>query len=166
VLPYRGYKAETQGARTSTDTLPDINDVIAISRSGLVKTYVLVIVITMWAITLVFVLATILSIVFGYRQRVELLAIPVTVLFAFPQLRSSMPGAPLGGTIVDYIGVLPCLALTSFCAALTLAFVVFVDPEENREHVISRQARNKGRMDKEKADDEENRPSPSRENVS
>lgn len=52
------------------------------------------------AITLVFVLATILSIVFGYRQKVELLAIPVTVLFAFPQLRSSMPGAPLGGSLI------------------------------------------------------------------
>jgi hypothetical protein len=136
-----GYNAKTQGARTAADTSPDMNDVIAISRSGLVRSYVLVIVITMWAITLVFVLATILSIIFGYRQKVELLAIPVTVLFAFPQLRSSMPGAPLGGTIVDYVGVLPCLALTSLCAALTLAFVVFVDPEENRDHVISRRGK-------------------------
>jgi len=136
-----GYTAKTQRA-ADTDPLPDINDMIAISRSGLVKTYVLAIVISMWAITLVFVIATVISIFFGYRQKVELLAIPVTVLFAFPQLRSSMPGAPLGGTIVDYVGVLPCLALTSLCAAMTLGFVVFVDPEENREHVITTRQRN------------------------
>ena len=52
------------------------------------------------AITLVFVLAAIFSVFFGYRMRIELLAIPVSTLFAFPQLRGSMPGAPLGGETI------------------------------------------------------------------
>jgi len=131
-----GYKAQTQRVSNDQDSLPDINDRIAISRTGLVKAYALVIVMTMWAITLVFVMSTILSVFIGYRMRVEILAIPVSTLFAFPQLRSSMPGAPLGGTIVDYVGVLPCLALTSVCAALTLGLMVFVDPEYKREHIV------------------------------
>jgi len=131
-----GYTAVTQRASNNQDALPDINDRVAISRTGLVKAYALVIVMTMWAITLVFVMTTILAVFFGYRMRIELLAIPVSTLFAFPQLRSSMPGSPLGGTIIDYVGVLPCLALTSVCAALTLGLLVFVDPENNREHII------------------------------
>ena len=74
------------------------------------------------AITLVFVLATVLSVFFGYRQRVELLAIPVSTLFAFPQLRSSMPGAPLGGEII----LLVCLmaAVTQRCFPVNLGTIV------------------------------------------
>jgi hypothetical protein len=47
-------------------------------------------------ITLVFVASTITTAVFGYAQKVELLVIPVPLLFAFTQLRSTMPGAPNG----------------------------------------------------------------------
>jgi hypothetical protein len=42
-----GYRATTHREQGSTDSLPDINDRIVISRSGMVKTYVLVIVIAM-----------------------------------------------------------------------------------------------------------------------
>jgi len=132
-----GYKAKTQRAVGDLDSLPDIHDMIAISRSGLVKTYALVIVMAMWSITLVFVFTTVLSVFFGYQQRIALLAIPVSTLFAFPSLRSSMPGSPLGGTIVDYVGVLPCLALTSICSALTLGLMIFVDPEGDRKHLFN-----------------------------
>ena len=36
------------------------------------------------------------SVFFGFRQRGEVLVIPVATLFAFTQLRQSMPGAPPG----------------------------------------------------------------------
>ena len=42
-----GYTAKTQRASDDKDPLPDINDMIAISRSGLVKAYAVVIVIAM-----------------------------------------------------------------------------------------------------------------------
>lgn len=45
-------------------------------------------------IILVLVMAT--SVFFGYKQRPEVLLIPVATLFAFTQLRQSMPGAPDG----------------------------------------------------------------------
>ena len=36
------------------------------------------------------------AVFFGFRQRGEVLMIPVGTLFAFTQLRQSMPGAPAG----------------------------------------------------------------------
>ena len=36
------------------------------------------------------------AVFFGFRQRGEVLIIPVGTLFAFTQLRQSMPGAPAG----------------------------------------------------------------------
>jgi hypothetical protein len=47
-------------------------------------------------ITLIFLLATVYSIVFGFRQKENVLVIPIAGLFAFTQLRTSMPGAPNG----------------------------------------------------------------------
>ncbi|KAI0059255.1 hypothetical protein BV25DRAFT_1829309 [Artomyces pyxidatus] len=48
------------------------------------------------------------------------LVVPVATLFAFTQLRGTMPGAPTGfGAIIDFVGTLPTLAFlvitTMFC---------------------------------------------------
>jgi len=52
------------------------------------------------------------TVFFGFKQRGEVLLIPVATLFAFTQLRQSMPGAPEGfGDIMDLVGLVPCLAL-------------------------------------------------------
>ncbi|KAK0492484.1 hypothetical protein EDD18DRAFT_1357741 [Armillaria luteobubalina] len=39
---------------------------------------------------------------FGFRQRNEIVVVPISTVFAFTQLRSTMPGAPDGfGDILD-----------------------------------------------------------------
>ena len=47
-------------------------------------------------ITLILLLVMLTCVFFGFRQRGEVLVIPVATLFAFTQLRASMPGAPDG----------------------------------------------------------------------
>ena len=47
-------------------------------------------------ITLILVLVMITTVFFGFKQRGEVLLVPVATLFAFTQLRQSMPGAPEG----------------------------------------------------------------------
>jgi len=99
-------------------------------RGGLVIAYALLIVISVWVITLIFAAATYYSICFGYPQHLEFLAIPVATLFTVTQLRSTMPGAPDGfGAIIDYIGLLPCLVIMSLCSVVSIAGMAFTDPE-------------------------------------
>jgi hypothetical protein len=47
-------------------------------------------------ITLILLLVMITAVFFNFRQKAEVLVIPVATLFAFTQLRASMPGAPAG----------------------------------------------------------------------
>ena len=47
-------------------------------------------------ITLILLLVMITAVFFNFRQKAEVLVIPVATLFAFTQLRGSMPGAPAG----------------------------------------------------------------------
>jgi hypothetical protein len=47
-------------------------------------------------ITIILLLVMITTVFFGFKQRGEVLLIPVATLFAFTQLRQTMPGAPDG----------------------------------------------------------------------
>jgi hypothetical protein len=47
-------------------------------------------------ITIILLLVMITTVFFGFKQRGEVLLIPVITLFAFTQLRQTMPGAPEG----------------------------------------------------------------------
>ncbi|PBK88276.1 hypothetical protein ARMGADRAFT_1034234 [Armillaria gallica] len=64
-----------------------------------------------------------------YGQRNEIVIIPVGTVFAFTQLRSTMPGAPEG--FGDVLGVLPCLVLLSICAVTMVGMYVFTDPAKD-----------------------------------
>jgi len=133
-----GFKVVVQ-RNAENQLASQIDDILVVSRGSLVKAYAIVIVISLWIITLIFVLSSMISVVFGYRQPKEILLIPVTTLFAFTGLRSTMPGAPPGfGATIDYIGILPCLALIAVCAALTLGLLVFVDPQGNRKDLMEK----------------------------
>ncbi|KAF7970846.1 hypothetical protein HWV62_22730 [Athelia sp. TMB] len=118
---------------------------LQVSRGVLVKTYAIIIVVAVYLthmigiITLVFVCSTAASVIFGIAQKSELLVVPVATLFAVTQLRGSMPGAPAGfGAIVDYVGLLPCLAIMAACAALSVGVLVFTDPTCHRRTVVDR----------------------------
>ncbi|KAK0229645.1 hypothetical protein EDD85DRAFT_851152 [Armillaria nabsnona] len=70
------------------------------------------------------------AVVFGFRQRNEIVLIPVGTVFAFTQLRSSMPGAPEGfGDILDFAGLLPCLVLLSISAVTMVGIYLFANPD-------------------------------------
>ncbi len=47
-------------------------------------------------VTLMICLVMIATVVFGFRQRNEIVVVPIGTVFAFTQLRSTMPGAPEG----------------------------------------------------------------------
>ncbi|KAK0492422.1 hypothetical protein EDD18DRAFT_1410188 [Armillaria luteobubalina] len=104
-----------------------ISAYVILKRSTLVIGYCLVITITFWLITLMICLITVTTVVFGYRQRNEIAVVPIGILFAFTQLRSTMPGAHEG---FDSIGLLPCLVLLSICAVTMIGNYLFADPED------------------------------------
>ena len=60
-------------------------------------------------ITIILMLVMIGTVFFNFKQKAEVLVIPVATLFAFTQLRDSMPGAPDGfGRLVFQPFVFPC----------------------------------------------------------
>ncbi|PBK90377.1 hypothetical protein ARMGADRAFT_1032420 [Armillaria gallica] len=79
------------------------------------------------------------TLVFSHRQRNKIVVVPIGTLFAFTQLRSTMPGAPEG---FDFAGLLPCLVLLSICAMTMVGIYLFSDP-----HDPSRKAFTWGELD-------------------
>ncbi|SJL16663.1 uncharacterized protein ARMOST_20191 [Armillaria ostoyae] len=145
-----GLKISADVANTSylaQEGIPEfIGVIVTLQRGTLVIWYCLVINITFWLITLTICLVMIMTVGFGFQQRNEIVVIPVGTVFAFTQLRSTMPGAPDGfGDILgmsnviqchvmkqlqmlDFVGVLPCLVLLSICAVTMIGIYVFTDP--------------------------------------
>ncbi|KAK0431767.1 hypothetical protein EV421DRAFT_1925569 [Armillaria borealis] len=114
-----------------------------LQRSTLIIGYCLVITVTFWMVTLMICLIMITTVVFGYRQRNKIVVVPIGTVFAFTQLRSTMPGAPDGfgagaltqvptllGDILDFAGLLPCLVLLSICAVTMVGIYLFADPHD------------------------------------
>ncbi|KAK0477889.1 hypothetical protein IW261DRAFT_1565690 [Armillaria novae-zelandiae] len=125
------------GLKISADTFqnddPNIVYVeVTLQRGTLVIWHCLVITITFWLVTLTICLLMIMTIGFGFQQRNEIVVVPVSTVFAFTQLRSSMPGAPDGfGDILDFVGVLPCLVLLSISAVTMVGIYLFTDPSKD-----------------------------------
>ncbi|EAU87517.2 hypothetical protein CC1G_11189 [Coprinopsis cinerea okayama7 len=113
---------------------PEVADsTIILSRSILVKLYGIISTIAVWIVTLILSLVMITSVFFGYKQRPEVLLIPVATLFAFTTLRQSMPGAPEGfGHMMDLVGLVPCLALLAMTAACSLGVFLLSDPASTK----------------------------------
>ncbi|PBK68441.1 hypothetical protein ARMSODRAFT_1019578 [Armillaria solidipes] len=112
-----------------TDKIIDMN--LIIQRNTLVIVYCLVITFTFWMVTLMICFIMITTVVFGFRQRNEIVVVPIGTVFAFTQLRSSMPGAPEGfGSILDFVGLLPCLILLSISAIAMVGIYLFADPDD------------------------------------
>ncbi|KAF5348056.1 hypothetical protein D9758_010006 [Tetrapyrgos nigripes] len=143
-----GFKTSA-APRLNVDIPPGTIDIIVtLQRGNLVKTYSIVATIAIWLVTLILLLVMITSVFFGFRQKGEVLVVPVATLFAFVTLRQSMPGAPEGfGDIIgmhfvsftvmyathrtlDFTGILPCLALLALSAAFTLGAFVLTDPTD------------------------------------
>jgi len=96
-----------------------------------------VVMITIWLTTMILASVAVASIVFGYQFAIEVLLVPVAALFAFPQLRTTLPGLP-DVSAVDYACFQPCLGILSFSAVLTIVVGIFWDPERRRESLFSK----------------------------
>ncbi|KAF8184783.1 hypothetical protein BJ912DRAFT_905383 [Pholiota molesta] len=110
---------------------------VTLQRGSLIRAFCVIATIAVWLITLVLLLLMFTCVIFGFRQRSEVLIVPVATVFAFTQLRGSMPGAPAGfGDVLDFVGLLPCLAFLSISAALTLGAFIITDPTD-KPHALS-----------------------------
>lgn len=61
-------------------------------------------------ITIIFIMACIVSVFLGKGIKGDVLVLPVATLFAFTQLRGTMPGAPNGFGECQYV----CLAIVKY----------------------------------------------------
>ncbi|KAK0452164.1 uncharacterized protein EV420DRAFT_1749967 [Desarmillaria tabescens] len=103
---------------------------VTLQRSDALKAYCIIITITFWLITLMIFLIVITAIC-GFRQRHEIFVVPIGTVFAFTQLRPSMPGAPDGfGIILDFFGILPCLVLLCIASTMMVGLYLFADPDD------------------------------------
>ncbi|PBK68449.1 hypothetical protein ARMSODRAFT_1085393 [Armillaria solidipes] len=119
------YWEDWSPAKTAIDV------VVTLQRSTLIIAYCLIITFTFWLVTLMICLIMIATVIFGFRQRNEIVVVPIGTVFAFTQLRSAMPGAPDGfGDILDFAGLLPCLVLLSISAVTMVGIYLFADPDD------------------------------------
>ncbi|KAI0630294.1 hypothetical protein C8Q77DRAFT_253278 [Trametes polyzona] len=119
--------------RNPTDIKDDFGTVIKnieVTRGRAVRIYAIFIVLVIWLVTLTFMIICVLSVFFGKGISSGVLVLPMGTLFAFTQLRSTLPGAPDGfGAVIDFMGVLPCLAILTICSVFMTAIFLFRDPE-------------------------------------
>ncbi|KAK0477794.1 hypothetical protein IW261DRAFT_1565573 [Armillaria novae-zelandiae] len=112
--------------------------IATLQRSTLVIVYCGIITITFWMVTLMICLIMIAAVFFRFRQRNEIVVVPIGTVFAFTQLRASMPGAPEGfGDTLDVVGLLPCLILLSICAISMVGVYLFADPDDPTRKVLT-----------------------------
>ncbi|KAK0472984.1 hypothetical protein IW261DRAFT_1423958 [Armillaria novae-zelandiae] len=101
---------------------------LVVERGKLIKIYCVVITIAFWLITIMICLVMVMTVAFGFQQRNEIVVVPIGTVFAFTQLRLTMPGAPDG---FDFVGVLPCLVLLSISAVAMVGIYIFTDPAQD-----------------------------------
>ncbi|KAF8509088.1 hypothetical protein JB92DRAFT_2948851 [Gautieria morchelliformis] len=105
---------------------------LSITRALGVQLYAISIIIAIWLVTLTLLVATVSCVILGRGLAKQVLVIPVATLFAFVSLRGTFPGAPTGfGATIDFMGILPCLGILSFCSVLMIGVFLFrIDPEQ------------------------------------
>ncbi|KAK0493835.1 hypothetical protein EDD18DRAFT_1333516 [Armillaria luteobubalina] len=91
-------------------------------------------IVTWWMITLMICLIMIATVFFGFRQRNEIIVVPIGTVFAFTQLQTSMPGAPEG---FDFAGILPCLVLLSISSIAMIGMYLFDNPDNPSRKVLT-----------------------------
>ncbi|OCH92300.1 hypothetical protein OBBRIDRAFT_727035 [Obba rivulosa] len=130
-----GFNAKLLDSGLASDNKTFVKN-IEVTRGPVIRVYAIFIVMAIWVVTLTFLVAGVAVIFFGKGVRAEVLTLPVATLFAFTQLRSTLPGAPDGfGTCdvihPDFVGILPCLALLTVCSVFMTAIFLFRNPEVN-----------------------------------
>ncbi|OCH92319.1 hypothetical protein OBBRIDRAFT_886354 [Obba rivulosa] len=126
-----GFNAKLTDSGLASDNATYIKE-IKVTRGPAIRVYAIFIVMAIWLVTLTFVIAGVAAVLLGKGIRSDVLVLPVATLFAFTQLRGTLPGAPDGfGADIDFVGILPCLALLTTCSVFMTAVFLFRNPEEN-----------------------------------
>ncbi|KIJ62993.1 hypothetical protein HYDPIDRAFT_114151 [Hydnomerulius pinastri MD-312] len=99
------------------DTLYSL--VLTVARQRMIISFVLILVITNWILSLTVLWMTILVL---FRARVDngIILASTTVLFALPQIRASMPDSPPFGAFIDIAGYFMNVCLVSACTSVLL----------------------------------------------
>ncbi|KAG1723751.1 hypothetical protein EDB19DRAFT_345081 [Suillus lakei] len=83
----------------------------------MVKVFAVLLVVTNWVLSVAILWMTILV----YEQRVDRCATEeLSVLFALPQIRASMPDSPAFGAFIDIAGYFMNVGLVSICTSILL----------------------------------------------
>ncbi|KAI0930473.1 hypothetical protein AcW1_009145 [Taiwanofungus camphoratus] len=91
-----GFNTELQIATSGNGTDGTLVKNLVVTRGAVVRMYAILIVLAIWLVTLTFIMACVTSVFFGKGIRADILVLPVATLFAFTQLRGTLPGAPEG----------------------------------------------------------------------
>ncbi|KAI0780115.1 hypothetical protein C8Q74DRAFT_743742 [Fomes fomentarius] len=129
-----GFNVELQNTTDISDNFGTVIKNIEVTRGPVVRLYAMFIVIVIWLVTLTFMATCVLNVFFGKGISTGVLVLPMGTLFAFTQLRATLPGAPVGfGAVIDFVGLLPCLAILTFCSVFMTAIFILRNPEEDIE---------------------------------
>ncbi|KZT10960.1 uncharacterized protein LAESUDRAFT_721377 [Laetiporus sulphureus 93-53] len=128
-----GYNAKFDTIDSSYGPHGELVASLTITRGQVIRIYAILIVLSIWLVTLTFVATCVITVAFGKGIKPDILVVPVGALFAFTQLRSTMPGAPSGfGADIDFMGILPCLALMTLASVFMSAVFLFRrNPEDD-----------------------------------
>ncbi|KAI0630293.1 hypothetical protein C8Q77DRAFT_1160643 [Trametes polyzona] len=127
-----GFNVQLQNTTDIKDNFGTVIKNIEVTRGPVVRLYAIFIVLVVWLVTLTFMITCVLNVFFGKGISSGVLVLPMGTLFAFTQLRSTLPGAPEGfGAVIDFMGLLPCLAILTFCSVFMTAIFILRDPEHD-----------------------------------
>ncbi|KAI0358370.1 hypothetical protein OH77DRAFT_1174662 [Trametes cingulata] len=127
-----GFNVQLQNTTDIRDNFGTVIKNIEVTRGPVVRLYAIFIVLVIWLVTLTFMATCVLNVFFGKGISSGVLVLPMGTLFAFTQLRATLPGAPEGfGAIIDFVGLLPCLAILTFCSIFMTAIFLHRDPEHD-----------------------------------
>ncbi|KAH9892519.1 hypothetical protein C8Q73DRAFT_61394 [Cubamyces lactineus] len=127
-----GFNVQLQNTTDIRDDFGTVIKNIEVTRGPVVRLYAIFIVLVVWFVTLTFMATCVMNVFFGKGISSGVLVLPVGTLFAFTQLRGTLPGAPEGfGAVIDFVGLLPCLAILTFCSIFMTAVFLLRDPERD-----------------------------------
>ncbi|KAJ6506859.1 hypothetical protein C8R45DRAFT_512635 [Mycena sanguinolenta] len=107
---------QASGFSIGSDNLSNISEsnyvrTVNIRRSPPVKIYAILVSVSIAAVSLIFFGMIVDIYLWGYNRRIEVLVLPIATLFAFTQLRQTLPVAiPATGTVLGPSHLLPFVA--------------------------------------------------------
>lgn len=120
-----GYKIESSKNKESDDTYIDIT--MKISRSPMVSTFAVVVMIVMWVISIAVLFLAFTVVVRGRKPEIAMFSFIGTLIFSFAAVRNSQPAVPPIGTFSDYASFFWAEIILALCL-LSILFMWLIRP--------------------------------------